>query len=142
MGIWGLICFTMEDNDSINANEDVEATFVQGGPGVSNDWKDVSLNEVVPLQSNSDFVGAGNPIYPSLYNEYTQTNDLTQASDPTEHFHRLNLEKGDHTFSMVTDAVEISPDALTTTLNLTVDDAVSIDSVASPFIVLEYLIKF
>ncbi len=142
MGLWGLACGVLEDVDDANANEDVEATFVLGGPGVANDWKDVSLNNVVPLQANADYVNAGNPINPSLYNEYTQTNDLTQATDPTEHFHRLNIEKGDHTYSMVTDAVEISPDELTTTLNLTVDDAVSIDSVASPFIVLEYLIKF
>ena len=40
-----------------------------------------------------------------------------------------------------TDALDLNPDALKTTLNLSVDNAVSVDSVVSPFIVLEYLIK-
>ena len=64
-----------------------------------------------------------------------------QNGDPTEHFHKLTLTKGEHNFALVTDPLELSPDALTTTLNLSVDQSASVDSVATPFIVLEYLIK-
>ena len=66
---------------------------------------------------------------------------MVQATDPTSHFHKVDLDRGTHSFKLVTDAIELSPDDLKTTLNLSVDNAVSVDSVVSPFIVLEYLIK-
>ncbi len=126
-----------------NSSQNVEAAYLQGGPGVPNDWKDASLYEVVPMQMNDGHAQSAAKINPGLYNEFSETPDLGQdAGDPTAHFHRVSLDKGTHTYKMLTDAVQISPDNLTTTLNLAVDDAVSIDSVASPFIVLEYLIKF
>ena len=71
-----------------------------------------------------------------------ETQDLVQSGgDPTSHFHKVVLDRGTHSFKYVTDALDLNPDALKTTLNLSVDNAVSVDSVVSPFIVLEYLIK-
>ena len=71
----------------------------------------------------------------------TESLDLVQSADPTSHFHKVDLDRGDHSFKLVTNALELSPDSLDTTLTLAVDNAVSVDSVSSPFIVLEYLIK-
>ena len=80
-------------------------------------------------------------IYADLFNEVSESADLIQATDPTAHFHKVDLDRGTHSFKLVTDAIELSPDDLKTTLNLSVYNAVSVDSVVSPFIVLEYLIK-
>ena len=76
-----------------------------------------------------------------MFNTVEESADFTYATDPSNHYHRVNLEKQNHSFALVTSPLELSPDALKTTLNLSVDNAFSIDSTLSPFIVLEYLIK-
>ena len=140
--VLGIIC-VQDGGGEIDSQKNVDAAYIQGGPGVPNDWKDASLYEVLPLNSNPLAHSSAGTINPSLYNEFTQTDDIAQDSgDPTLHGHRVAIEKLTHDYQMLTDGVQISPDGLSTKLNLTVDDAVSIDSVASPFIVLEYLIKF
>jgi len=118
-----------------SSNADVDATYIQ--PFVPLDWKETYLDDVVPLNSTSD----GSAVYSTLFNEFSETTELDQEGDPTAHAHKVTIDKGDHTFALKTDPLEISPDALTTTLNLTVDQSASLDSVSGPFIVLEYLIK-
>ena len=54
---------------------------------------------------------------------------------------KVDLEKEDHTYVLKTESTEISADLLKTQLQLSTDDARSVDSVVQPFIVLEYLIK-
>ena len=72
----------------------------------------------------------------------TDTTDLGAATDRTNHFHKVNLTgKDTHSFALVTNALELNPDSLKTTLTLSVDNAASVDSALSPFIILEYLIK-
>ena len=95
--------------------------------------------DIVPLNSNLN--SGDSRIYASLFNEFSETTELSQDGDPTSHSHKLSITKGDHNFALKTDPLELSPDALTTTLNLSVDQSASVDSVSSPFIVLEYLIK-
>jgi len=137
-----IFCLGVDESGTINTSQNVSATWLNGAPGVNVDWKGNSLFEVTPFNSNSNSDTAGNSINPGLFNDFSETQDIVQESgDPTAHFHKVDLQKLDHTFQLKTDAVEISPDALKTTLNLSVDNAVAIDSVASPFIVLEYLIK-
>ena len=95
------------------------------------------LSDVVPLNSTT----GSSLVYATLFNEFSETTELDQEGDPTAHAHKVTIDKGDHTFALKTDPLEISPDALTTTLNLSVDTSASLDTVSSPFIVLEYLIK-
>ncbi len=124
-----------------NSTIDVAATYVQSGSGVPNDWKDSSCYDVVPLQNNTQIWNT-TQLYPSLFNEFTETDTLnTTANDRTDHFHKINIDKGAHSYKLRTDATEIAADLLDTKLRLDVDNAVSVDSVCAPFIVLEYLIK-
>jgi hypothetical protein len=121
--------------------KNVNATYTTGT--APKDWRDISLVDAVPLNTNTQGASAQqNFVYASLFNSFSESQELNQQNgDPTEHFHKLNIDKGDHNFALVTDPLELSPDALVTTLKLSVDNSASVDSVATPFIVLEYLIK-
>jgi len=131
------VCLPDQTNQSINTNQNVNATYDTGT--APTDWRDVSMVDIVPLNSNLN--SGDSRIYASLFNEFSETTELSQDGDPTSHSHKLTITKGDHNFALKTDPLELSPDALTTTLNLSVDQSASVDSVSSPFIVLEYLIK-
>ena len=103
------------------------------------DWASGSLHDVVPLQSN--FEVQTNRVVSDVMNEETDTVDLTQATDPTFHSHRVDLVKGDHTYKVKTNAIVVNPENLETTMTIGADASVSIDSACAPFIVMEYLIK-
>ena len=134
------ICSTFLDSTGNSTqNKNVSATYTATSASVPLDWKNATLHDVVPLNSNLNTDSSR--IYADLFNEVSESIDLTQTTDPTAHFHKVDLDRGTHSFKLVTDAIELSPDDLKTTLNLSVDNAVSVDSVVSPFIVLEYLIK-
>ncbi len=137
------ICLTdADENDRWpGAVRDMNATYISGATGVPVDWKNTSLGDVVPMQMSATAVTAGEQIYPALFNEFTETSSLSYETDPTEHYHKIDIVKGDHTFQLRTNSVQIQADALNTTLRLDVDESRSVDSVSSPFIVLEYLIK-
>ena len=130
-------CVTDATNQPINTSEDVNATYDTGTAPA--DWRDVSLVDVVPLNGNLN--SDTSRIYASLFNEFSESTELDQEGDPTNHFHKVTIDKGDHNFALKTDPLEISPDALKTVLNLSVDQSASVDNVSAPFIVLEYLIK-
>ena len=132
------ICFQDASGNSTQ-NKTVQATYTATSAGVPIDWRSATLHDVVPLNSNLNTDASR--IYADLFNEVSESTDLVQQTDPTSHFHKVDLDRGTHSFKLVTDAIELSPDSLKTTLNLSVDNAVAVDSVVSPFIVLEYLIK-
>ena len=123
----------------LNNSISLPKTYFQGAAGVPLDWKDASCHDVVPFNSNLNTDASR--IYASLFNEMSESTDLVQSTDPTSHYHKVDLDRGTHSFKLVTNALELSPDSLETKLTLAVDNAVSVDSVTSPFIVLEYLIK-
>ena len=131
------LCVPDDTNSSITTSQDVNATYDNGTAPV--DWRDISLVDVVPLNGNLN--SDTSRIYASLFNEFSESTELDQEGDPTNHFHKVTIEKGDHNFALKTDPLEISPDALKTVLNLSVDQSASVDNVSAPFIVLEYLIK-
>ena len=140
--IWAFGACGFFDEDPINSDEPLIAQYVQGAQGVPEDWKGDSWYKYLPLQSNDMHQFAGEQAYPGLFNEFTETEPLyTGGEDPTEHFHKVNIVKEDHTYELRTDAAEISADLLETKLQLSVDESRSVDNVTSPFIVLEYLIK-
>ena len=134
-GIFGCLFQQSGNISASGAQKDVDATYIS--PFAPLSWKDQYLTDVVPLNSTQ----GNTTVHATLFNEFSETTELDQEGDPTAHAHKVTIAKGDHTFALKTDPLEISPDALTTTLNLSVDTSASLDSVSSPFIVLEYLIK-
>ena len=123
------ICSTFLDGTGTSTqNKNVAATYTATAQSVPLDWKNATLHDVVPLNSNLNTDSSR--IYADLFNEVSESIDLTQTTDPTAHFHKVDLDRGTHSFKLVTDAVELSPDDLKTTLNLSVDNAVSVDSLS------------
>ena len=121
-------------------NFTVPVTYANGLAGVPLDVNGVSLHDVLPLQSNFQY--AESRVTPDIQNEETDTADLVQTTgDPTLHNHRIDLEKGDHTYKVKTDAIVVNPENLSTTMTIGADASRSIDSATAPFIVMEYLIK-
>ncbi len=143
VGLNGLIaCPTTDGPRYVSKNVDIDAAYVPGGSGVPVDWKDTSWSDSMPLQMNDLFPSAGNDVSAATTNNFTQTNPLySGGDDPTEHFHKIDIEKEDHTYVLKTNSTEISADLLETKLQLSTDETRSVDNVVQPFIILEYLIK-
>ena len=121
---------------------DQPATYVAGATGVPVDWKGVSLADVLPLQSNDQ--AESRRCSAAVEHITTDTADLTQATDPTLHNHRIRIDKnanGSHNYKVRTRAVNVDPENLSTTMSIGSNSSPSIDSACAPFIVMEYLIK-
>lgn len=116
------------------------AQYTNGASGVPNDWTGASLGDVLPFNSNY----TSQTSFPQAHNIVSEVQELQYTEgidDPTVHNHKILLERSDHTFSILTDTFLLEPDALNTTISLFPETEASLDSVTSPFIVLEYLIK-
>ena len=138
-GIFGG-CLAPGSGDDSSHIFTVPITYASGYPGVPIDFNSASLHDVLPMQSNQQ--AGTTSIVPDLQNEEYDTVDLSQPNgDPTLHSHRVDLEKGDHTYKVKTDAITVSPENLSTTMTIGTDASKSIDSAVAPFIVMEFLIK-
>jgi len=136
---WLLLCGGGQSGDGYGSAQDMEGTYRTGASGVPVDWKNLSWSDSMPLQRNDQHSFAGNTIYPATYNEFTQTDTIYgDGSDPTEHFHKLNIVKEDHTYELRTDATEIPADLLSTKLQLTTDESRAVDNVTAPVLVYLY----
>ena len=135
------VCVSNPSWPEVNWDNDVPITYEQGYPGVPTDFNNVSLHDVVPMQSNQEH--RENRAITDVVNETTDTDDLAIAAgtDPTRHNHRIDLERGDHNYKVKTNAINVPPENLTTRMDIGADSSVSIDSATAPFIVMEYLIK-
>lgn len=125
---------------SISASQTVSATYVAGSSGVPTDYNGTSLADVVPVNSNTG--SRTLQVYPQVNNILTEIDELVQTTDPTIHSHKILLETDTHTYKIKTNAYLLSPDNLKTTLTLKTDQVASLDQVTSPYIILEYLIKY
>lgn len=135
-------CINQYVDQSVTRTQDFDAAYLPGASGVPVDWMDLSWSDSMPLQMNDLYPFAGADVSAATTNEFTQTDPLYQGGDdPTEHFHKIDIEKEDHAYKLKTDSTEISADLLETKLQLSTDDARSVDNVVQPFIILEYLIK-
>ena len=131
----------------------VPTTYTTGANFVPLDWNGNSLADtgyiataanrtaVVPLQSNQDI--KTEQATTDVEQETFETVDLARSAgvDPTSHNHRIDLDKGEHSYKVKTKAIAIAPDNLSTTMSIGADSSASIDSATAPFIVMEYLIK-
>ena len=135
------VCVSQPSWPSDPWDNDIPITYEQGYPGVPTDFNNVSLHDVVPMQSNQEH--RENRAITDVVNETTDTDDLAIAAgtDPTRHNHRIDLERGDHNYKVKTNAINVPPENLTTRMDIGADSSVSIDSATAPFIVMEYLIK-
>ena len=133
------LCSNTESGD-VTDGYTVPATYVTGGQGVPEDWKGVSLSDVVPLNSNQG--SKSQTSYPQVNNIFTDINELIQTEDPTIHNHKILLDIGSHNYKIKTNGFLLSPDNLQTTLILQTDQVASLDQVTSPYIIMEYLIKY
>ena len=95
------------------------------------------MSDVVPLNSNITEQEA----YPQATNIFTEIEENEVEGDPTQHNHKIVVDRQDHTFKYVTDTFLLSPESLNTTVALTPSTVASIDAASAPFIILEYLIK-
>ena len=121
-------------------------TYVAGAVGVPVDSNNVSLADVLPL--NSEGGVTERRAIMAVNSELSETVGLTQDSgDPTTHTHRIRLEpdsntnSGNHSYKVKTRALELEPENLKTTITVGEDASHSIDSATQPFIIMEYLIK-
>lgn len=122
------------------ANANVPATYVANGLGVPNDYNNISLADVVPVNINTSTKTTQS--YPQVNNVVNDVQELAQTSDPTIHSHKITFEALDHTYKIKTSSYLLSPDNLKTILTLKTNDVASLDSVTSPYIIMEYLIKY
>lgn len=135
------ICFWDGTGEDIPSSLTVPITYAQGYPGVPIDFADVSLHDVVPMQSNQDH--RNTLVFPAIDNDIYDTVDFTRDAgvDPTRHNHRIDLERGEHNYKVKTNAINVPPENLITRMDVGTDASVSIDAATQPFIVMEYLIK-
>lgn len=120
-----------------NTSGTAPVTYQAGKQGVPYDWNGIPLSDVVPLNSNI----TEQESFPQARNVFTEVDENDVEGDPTQHNHKIVVERGSHNFAYVTDTFLLSPEALNTTVNLSPSTVASIDSATAPFIVLEYLIK-
>ena len=66
----------------------------------------------------------------------------SEATDYTAHSHRVSREYGDTAYNATTNVATMRPDGLQADVNLRTSSVIKFDDVVSPYIVLEYLIKF
>ena len=136
----GIFC-SQQGTGNYNDTGTVPATYVTGSTGVPVDYNGTSLSDVVPLNSNA--ASKSQTSYPQVNNVFTEINELVQNDgDPTIHAHKILLTQGTHTYKIKTNGFLLSPDNLQTTLTLQTDQVASLDQVTSPYIIMEYLIKY
>ncbi|MAD23692.1 MAG: hypothetical protein CMO44_05900 [Verrucomicrobiales bacterium] len=137
----GLCVYRGGGDEADDFDNDIPITYESGYPGVPLDFDNVSLHDVVPLQSNQEHKSQF--AITDVDNETLDTIDLaiTAGEDPTRHNHRIYLEKGDHSYKVKTNAINVPPENLVTRMDIGTDSSVSIDAATSPYIVMEYLIK-
>lgn len=140
---YGLGFGTCQQQGTGNYNDTgtVPATYVTGSTGVPVDYNSTSLSDVVPLNSNT--ASKSQTSYPQVNNVFTEINELVQNDgDPTIHSHKILLTQNTHTYKIKTNGFLLSPDNLQTTLTLQTSQVASLDQVTSPYIIMEYLIKY
>ena len=72
----------------------------------------------------------------------TETPPGSETTDYTLHSHRIEREYGTTAYQATTDVATVRPDGLVADVNITTTNVSKFDDVVSPYVVLEYLIKF
>ena len=100
---------------------------------------DQSLHDVLPVDtfaSNSDSIA-----YPQLSNIVETTDAINYESDPTEHTHTINYTTGLTNYEIDIPETFISTDGMSASISIQAETDTKIDSLISPFVMVDYLIK-
>ena len=100
---------------------------------------DQSLHDVLPVDafaSNSDSIA-----YPQLSNIVETTNAIDYESDPTEHTHTISYTTGLTNYQIDIPETFISTDGMSDSIYIQAETDTKIDSLISPFVMVDYLIK-
>ncbi len=84
------------------------------------------------------------PVYPTARNveEQSEVPNGSDTVDGTMHSHIIDREVGDTDFAMTTAVTTMRPDGLEASVNITTSGVNKFDDVVSPYIVMEFLIKY
>ena len=66
----------------------------------------------------------------------------SDTTDFTSHSHRLTREVGETSYQVQTDVTTVRPDGLEASVTIRTSSVTKFDDVVSPYVVLEYLIKY
>ena len=86
----------------------------------------------------------GSYAYPLCRNteEIVSSPPGTDTVNQTIHAHRIEKEIGDTNFTATTNVETIRPDGLQANVNIRTDTDTKFDDIVSPYIVMEFLIKY
>lgn len=137
--IVGSTFFNVLPGGSVGGSGSTPATYTS--TSAPSDWLSRSLVDVLPI--DRDVRPGTAPQYGGVNNITTTTADLysNTSNDLTNHTHTINKIPGTHNYAIQTRPFLISPSGINTTVYITPDTAVSLDTATSPFIVVDYLIK-
>ena len=98
-----------------------------------------SLHNVLPVDafaSNSDSIA-----YPQVSNIVETTDALNYETDPTRHTHVIDYETGLTNYELDIPETFISTDGMSASIAIQAETDTKIDSLISPFVMVDYLIK-
>ena len=98
-----------------------------------------SLHNVLPVDSfssNSDTIA-----YPQLSNIVETTNAFNYEDDPTRHSHTVDYTTGLTNYEIDIPETFISVDGMSASISIQAETDTKIDSLISPFVMVDYLIK-
>ena len=102
----------------------------------------INVGQQRPYDTVNDNIG--NPVYPTARN-VEETCGVPSGSDTvdgTQHSHILDREIGDTDFACTTEVTTMRPDGLEASVNITTSGVNKFDDIVSPYIVMEFLIKY
>ena len=100
---------------------------------------DQSLHDVMPVDIA---VGNANSVaYPQLSNIVETTEPFNYDSDPTTHTHTINYTTGLTNYEVNIPETFISTDGMSASISIQAETDTKIDSLISPFVMVDYLIK-
>ena len=109
-----------------------------------NSWPNVATAVVGQLRPYDVVSESGNYAYPLCRNteEAVASPPGSEATNLTIHSHRIEKEIGDTNYNATTEVETIRPDALQASVNIRTDTDTKFDDIVSPYIVMEFLIKY
>jgi len=102
----------------------------------------INVGQQRPYDTVNDNIGT--PVYPTARNveETCAVPNGSDTVDATQHSHILDREIGDTDFSCTTAVTTMRPDGLEASVNISTSGVNKFDDVVSPYIVMEFLIKY
>ena len=109
-----------------------------------NSWPNNATVNVGNLRPYDVIANDGSYAYPLCRNteEIVSSPPGTDTVNQTIHSHRIEKEIGDTNFTATTNVETIRPDGLQANVNIRTDTDTKFDDIVSPYIVMEFLIKY